>query len=388
VLHDFLTSRRAALIERCRLKVVARRPPRATDGDLEHGIPMFLEQLIETLRLEPTATPLHSRRMSDGADDRRCGSSVIGGTAAQHGLELLRHGFTVDQVVHDYGDLCQSITEMAFEEGVHVQADEFQTLNRCLDDAIADAVTAYSHGREILITAKGSQSMNERLGFLAHELRNLIHVATLSFSAIKTGSVGPTGATGAVVDRCLLGMCNLIDRTLADVRVSANMPARTVPISVAECIAELQVSASLEAQARGCKITIDPVDPHLCISVDRDLLLSALGNLLQNAFKFTHPRSNVTLRAHGTVERVLIDVEDHCGGLPDGLIETMFLPFTQGGMDKSGLGLGLPICRRVVEANQGILSVRDRPGVGCVFTIDLPRHADASSSPVLRHPIG
>jgi signal transduction histidine kinase len=53
----------------------------------------------------------------------------------------------------------------------------------------------------------------------------------------------------------------------------------------------------------------------------------------------------------------------------------MFLPFTQNGADKSGVGLGLSICRRSVEANNGVLSVRDLPGSGCVFTIDLPRLA-------------
>jgi signal transduction histidine kinase len=251
VLYEFLTSRRAALIELCRLKVVARRAPRAGDADLEHGIPLFLGQLIETLRVEQSANPMSSRKLSGAADGEGSSTSQIGGTAAQHGLELLRHGFTVDQVVHDYGDLCQAITEMAFEEDVQVQADEFQTLNRCLDNAIADAVTEYSHGRELLIADKGAQAMNERLGFLAHELRNLIHIATLSFTAIKTGSVGPTGATGAVVDRSLLGMRNLIDRTLADVRVTAQMPARIRPVSVAECIAEVKISASLEAQSRG-----------------------------------------------------------------------------------------------------------------------------------------
>jgi len=65
---------------------------------------------------------------------------------------------------------------------------------------------------------------------------------------------------------------------------------------------------------------------------------------------------------------------DHCGGLPPGAIEKIFLPFTQNGEDRSGLGLGLAICRRSVEANNGTLQVRDIPGSGCVFTIELPRH--------------
>ncbi len=53
----------------------------------------------------------------------------------------------------------------------------------------------------------------------------------------------------------------------------------------------------------------------------------------------------------------------------------MFLPFTQSGVNKTGIGLGLSISRRGVEVNKGTLSVRDVPGSGCVFTIDLPRHS-------------
>jgi signal transduction histidine kinase len=108
--------------------------------------------------------------------------------------------------------------------------------------------------------------------------------------------------------------------------------------------------------------------------VDRDMLSSALGNLLQNAFKFTKPHSEVSLHAYAKVDRILLDVNDHCGGLPMGAIEKMFRPFNQLGEDQSGLGLGLDICRRSVEANQGTLRVRDLPGAGCVFTIELPRH--------------
>ena len=104
------------------------------------------------------------------------------------------------------------------------------------------------------------------------------------------------------------------------------------------------------------------------------MLFSAVNNLLQNAFKFTRSGTEVSLHAYASAERVLVDVEDHCGGLPPGNPECLFHPFTQSGEDRTGVGLGLSICRRSVEANQGILRVRDIPGTGCVFTIDLPRH--------------
>jgi hypothetical protein len=189
------------------------------------------------------------------------------------------------------------------------------------------------------------------------------------------GNVGVTGATGAVLERSLIGLRTLVDRSLADVRVAAGMLPRHELISLADFIDQIEISALLEARARGSKLVVSDVDRRLAVDVDLDMLLSALGNLLQNAFKFTAPGTEVSVNAYAVADRILIDVEDHCGGLPPGNAEQMFLPFTQSGADKSGLGLGLAICRRSVEANDGVLRVRDVPGSGCVFTIDLPRHA-------------
>jgi signal transduction histidine kinase len=97
--------------------------------------------------------------------------------------------------------------------------------------------------------------------------------------------------------------------------------------------------------------------------------------LLQNAFKFTHLQTEVTLDAYAVADQILIDVKDHCGGLSATDVESMFQPFEQNGVDRTGLGLGLSIARRSVEASDGVLSVRDIPGTGCVFTISLPRFA-------------
>jgi signal transduction histidine kinase len=377
MLHQFLTANRVDLIDRCRLKVAQRRAPRATDAELEHGIPHFLEQLIKTLRVEQTSEPLRSREVSGPPGGEGSILSEIGATAARHGRELLQHGFTVDQVVHDYGDLCQAITDLAFERDAPFAVDEFRTLNRCLDNAIADSVTEFIYQRDLLLEDAGVHALNERLGFLAHELRSLIQTATLAVTAIKAGNVGLAGATGAVLDRSLIGLRNLVDRSLADVRVSAGMPARHQLVPLASFIAEVKTSAALEAQTRGCALAVSAVDPSLAVEADRDLLFSAVGNLLQNAFKFTEENTEVSLNVHATDDRILIDVEDNCGGLPPGDAEKMFPPSTPEGTDKSGLGLGLSICRRSVEANSGVLSVRNLPGTGCVFTIELPRHVIA-----------
>lgn len=206
MLHDFLIANRADLIDRCRLKVAQRRVPKASDTELDHGIPLFLDQLIKSLRVEQSAEPMQSRKISGPAGGGRPTLSEIGASAVLHGRELLTHGFTVDQVVHDYGDLCQGITDLAFERDAPISIDEFRTLNRCLDNAIADAVTEFSYQRDTLVADKAAQAMNERLGFLAHELRNLINTATLAVTAIKARNVGVVGATGATLDRSLIGL--------------------------------------------------------------------------------------------------------------------------------------------------------------------------------------
>jgi hypothetical protein len=175
-----------------------------------------------------------------------------------------------------------------------------------------------------------------------------------------------------VLGRSLLGLGKLIDRTLADVRLDAGI-VHLERISVADFLEEVEVAALIQAKAHGVHLSVGPVDRTLTIEGDRQTLVAALINLLQNAFKFTHKEGKVSLTTRATTGRVAFDVEDECGGLPPGKAEELFLPFEQRGGDRSGVGLGLSICRRVAEANRGGIRVRDLPGKGCVFTLDLPR---------------
>jgi signal transduction histidine kinase len=378
VLHEFLHTHRERLIERCRSMVALRMAPRPSSAELEHGVPLFLDQLIETLQVEQALDGLRSQAISGPPGGGE--SSRISVAAALNGRELLRLGFTVDQVVHCYGDLCQAITDLAFTGDAPIEIEEFRTLNRCLDNAMAGAVAAFASERDLIIEERDAFALNERLGFFAHELRNLMQTATLALAAIKSGNVGLAGATGAVLDRSLIGLRNLVDRSLADVRVFAGMPPRKERVSMADFIVDMKVSGALEAQSRQCGFSVAAVDPAIAVYADRELLASALGNLLQNAFKYTGLHTDVLLRARAEGERVLIEVEDHCGGLHPGDVERMAVPFTQLGDDRSGVGLGLAICRRSVEANGGELRVRNVPGSGCVFTIDLPRYAQRQAA--------
>jgi hypothetical protein len=222
MLHDFLISNRQELINRCRGKVSKRASPPVTPAELEHGVPLFLGQLIDALRVE------HANPANKGAKvflvPKTTPASVESTrTAALHGRELLEGGYTVEQVVHDYGDICQSLTELAKEKNATVTIDEFHTLNRLLDNAIADAVSSYGHYRDESMSSQGNQVLHDRMGTLAEEQRVLLDTALKALDALKVGNIGVMGATGTVLEDSLRKLRDLIDKSLPEIRLSSGM---------------------------------------------------------------------------------------------------------------------------------------------------------------------
>jgi signal transduction histidine kinase len=361
MLESFILSNRDAIVARAQSRFRSRGCPGAGDDGLANGIPVFLDQLGDALRLA---------KSTDVVDH-----DALGKTAGRHGHDLLLQGLTVGQVVHDYGDVCQTITELAVEQDATISASEFKTLNLCLDDAIAEAVAEYGRQRERKITHEGT----ERLGVLAHELRRALNTAMLSFDSIQSGRVASSGSTGLVHARSLLSLRALIDGSLAEVRLEAGV-LHVETISVAEFIEEVEIGALIQARSRGLNFAITSVDRSVAVEGDRQLLASAISNLLQNAFKLTPERGNVSLTVDASPDRVLFAVEDECGGLPLGRAEDLLLPLGQRGSHASDAGLGLSVCIKAAKANRGEVRVRDMPGKGCVFTLDLPRKPPPLSS--------
>ena len=376
-MYRFLINNRLDLIDRCKYKV-SQRPRRAASAEqLRHGIPMFLDQLTRTLGAEEAGHAAESMAISGAAGRTSPGLSEIGVSAAAHGKELLELGFSVEQVVHDYGDLCQSITDLAFERDAAFPIQDFRTLNRCLDNAIADAVAEFSRLRDIDLAQQQAADNNERMGFLVHELRNAVGTATLALKTLEVDQLPVSGSTGAVLKRSLLALRDLVGRSLADVRTNTQSAKQV--FDLAAFIGDATTTAQLDADVSRCTFSVQGVEAGIGIRGNRQLLLAALGNLLQNAFKFTYDHTEVTLKAFASARHVRIEVADHCGGLPKGSAEEMFTPFRQRSVDRSGLGLGVTIARQSIEADAGTLSVRDLPGVGCVFTIRMPRHSSRQS---------
>jgi hypothetical protein len=207
MLHEFLTSNRDLLIKRCEEKVARRVRPSEAPGTIDHGVPLFLQQLVETLQ-EEQVTHIRS-----SASEATPAPTPIGRAAALHGVELLHRGFSVDQVVHDYGDVCQCVTALAVDQHVSISTDEFRTLNRCLDNAIADAVASFGSARQTSIDRE-TETLRQRLVVFAEEHQRLVDIAIRSLAAIKTGNVGISGATGTLLAHALEELRALNERAI------------------------------------------------------------------------------------------------------------------------------------------------------------------------------
>lgn len=199
-LYDFVEANRDELIRRCKAKVAERVGPAAGEAENDHGVPLFLEQLCQELRQGPSKT----------RDIRE--------SAMAHGHDLLLQEFTISEVVHNYGDICQSVTDLAVELAANITTADFRTMNRCLDDAIAGAVTQFA--REQDATREGE----------TYKLGNLTNAAIAAFEVLRTGKVGVGGSTGEVVHRNLMALRDALTVAPATIAEPATGNGREVSL--------------------------------------------------------------------------------------------------------------------------------------------------------------
>jgi signal transduction histidine kinase len=353
MLHEFIEANRTVLRRSAFAKSRAKSTSPKTDMALELTTGKLLDQLAEHLRV-------------DAGLGGESPSAVMRRDAAKAGLVFSNCGSASD-LVFDYGAVCESVTGLAEEQQVSIAAGEFRTMNMFIDEAVASALDRYACER----TAATSREELEHLGAFSHELRNASNAALFAFESIKRGPMSVESRTGQVLERSLRRIVDLVSRSLAEVRLGSNAAPHRQTIAVADIVNELSLLASADSAARDIPVEFT-LDGEIEVQADRHLLVSALSNVVQNAIKYTRPGTRVTVRASLISESLRIQVEDGCGGLPCGSVEDLFSPFVQKHDNQNGLGLGLSITKRIIDAHHGRIDVRNRPGDGCTFVIALP----------------
>ena len=255
---------------------------------MDKGLPIFYDELIGVLRR--TATTNDNKQTS--IESTTIENTIKEGDAATHGKESLRLGYTISQVVHSYGAVCQSITEYVQTKSYAITTREFQDLNLSLDCAIAEAVTEFEKAQ----SEKVSEHEVERLGFLMHEMRNSLSAADAAHQMIQKGSVGNAGITSDVLSRSHQRMRHLIESAEAEIRFRGHIKLEPTQIRLIDIISEINANSMIIGEPRNVRAKLD-IDPTIQLTADRPLVFSAMSNLMSNAMKFTKDRGTVSVRA-------------------------------------------------------------------------------------------
>jgi signal transduction histidine kinase len=348
-LHDLLKRDREQLIALWGKKVkgIADAASLARSELLDH-IPIFVDEIIRALY--PGAVPLPPTSAS----------------AEEHGEQRLRLGFNAAEVVREYGALHESILEMAAASNVTITLKEEGIVARWINVGIADAVAQYIQERDVELQRRSA----EHIGFIAHELRNPLGSALLAFQRLRQTEI-PEGRTAAMVERNLRRTADLIDSVLSHAWLKLGVQPKLAPIVIKDLLHEIVAESAIQAQMKSISTEIVAPD-DLTIEADPRLLRSAVSNLVYNAVKFSREGGSVKVTATAADGRLAIQVLDACGGLPPGKAEELFNPLVQRAENRSGFGLGLAIAMQAAEAHNGTIRVRDLPGTGCTFTVDIP----------------
>jgi signal transduction histidine kinase len=351
MLYDFLLSRRDDIVARISRRLAAELPRAPAEEVVDH-LDSYVDQVIGELGRETGRGPATTPPRGDDV-------------AAEHGRQRERQGMDIGRVVHEFGLICDTMAALAVENGLSISAREWQVMNEAIDDGISAGITEYWERR----SERDRKETAEHIGFVVHELRNALGGALTALDAIRMGRVGLESRTGKVLQRGLSRAADLLNQVSTEVQLlSGNGPALE-PVAVASLLEQVEAAAVLTDS--GVQLS-SSAEPDLTVKADERMLVSAVSNLVQNAIKFSRRDGHVEARGRTRPDGgVDIEVEDECGGLgrdPDEL----FRPFVQAGADRSGLGLGLAIVLKIMQAHGGTVRVKDLPGKGCIFTLAFP----------------
>lgn len=348
-LHDFMSTHRDEILESCMLFLHERV---AVNADLDRDVNIFFDEMHRAVRRDSGFPE---------SDSPLPGKSE---TAARIGLQPRRSGIEPAMLPLIFGAISNAIGSVGQRYDLAIGAAEYRIFNECMDAGVAASIEK--------LWDREQQDRKERItqsfGYLAHELRNALGNAALAFKLLRAGEVAINGRTAAILGNNLARMDALVARTLGSVRLDAGIAPDLRPLCVATLLRQVEAAAIPQ---RGIAVTLE-LDESLHVEADELLLASAVGNLLHNAMKFSRDGGRIQLRCRCEGDRVVIEVEDECGGLPPGSSERLFLPFVKGTAHPASTGLGLAITKRAVEEMHGHIDVVDEPGQGCIFRLSFP----------------
>lgn len=331
-------------------------------------MPSVLDELADALRVGRTASVMDVH-LKDGPKE--------------HGLERLRAGFDIVEVVAEYSILHEQVEALAAANHVDTSGDTSMIINRVFDRAIAAAVDTYARQKAIEM----QQRREEHISFVVHDLRTPLAAMEMARTAL-TRTIPAEVQTGYVAQ-----MLTVLQRNASRLEALIKSAAREHQGMVIAASGDITVQRRefdlwpmVEALLQDFKPLAEPTQITMTNAVPQDvvvvadalLLSQALQNLLSNAIRYT-AHGAITVGAEETEDgrAVRVWVADTGKGIDAERIDKVFEKLETDQAKEGGMGLGLPIVKQIVEAHGGDVTVRSEIGKGSKFEFTIPRELPA-----------
>ncbi len=233
---------------------------------------------------------------------------------------------------------------------------------------------------EITLEKEIDSMKEEFLHSITHDLRNPLTAIRGFIRLFQAGQTGPVSPIQAkmfdTMDKASLRLMNMINDILDLARLESNRMALHIESTVVEDIANRVVELFVpQTRSTNLKLTVETSGQPMPIAVDPNLMERVFANLIGNAAKFTPDGGAITVQIENGSEMLRCAVIDTGDGIPASYLEKVFDKFRQvEGHLKGGAGLGLTICKRIVEAHEGKIWVESEVGRGSRFIFTIPHN--------------
>ena len=297
-------------------------------------------------------------------------------SAPAHGLQRVKDGFDIQEVVAEYNILRGCIQDLGDRHGVSLQGRPFHVINRVFDHAIGLALQSYATQRAMEV----QQRREEYLAFVAHDLRTPLNAISLAARVLKV-TIPERDITPAAAQifnalrRNVQQLEKLVDKVLEEnlnlkTDTGLKLEKREFDLwpLVESLIRDLQPLA-----ATSSTLLINQVPDDLIVFADASVLRRVFQNLIANAIKYT-PKGEVIVGAKALASEVGVEcwVTDHGKGIPKEYLSRIFDKGETDPNSEGGLGLGLAIVKVFTEASGGKVTVESQEGIGSTFRFSLP----------------
>jgi two-component system, OmpR family, phosphate regulon sensor histidine kinase PhoR len=302
---------------------------------------------------------------------------VAEGSPPAHGLQRVKDGYDIEELVAEYNILRGGIHDLADRNGLNMQGKPFHILNRVLDGAIGSAVASFATQQALEVQHR----REEYLTFVAHDLRTPLNAISLSARVLemlltRDGAESPeTAPKLKALNRNVRHLQDLIAKVLEEntnleTELGVKLHRRRFDLwpLVEALVHDLRPVAGTDSTR-----LVNAIPDDLVVYADASLLRRVFQNLIANAISYT-PRGEVVIGASETDDDGTVEcfVRDDGEGIPENRKSTIFNKHETDPEKHGGLGLGLAIVKTFVEAHGGLVTVESELGVGSTFRFTLP----------------